>query len=179
MSEPTTPPPGQISPDGQQLWNGTAWIPNPNLPKPKKKHTVRNIILIVLVLFFGGIASCLALIGGTANEIDKSIKKDDANAAKDVTLGACPVPPKDEFSPFTGKITIKNSSKKTQTFLGTIYLTKGDKQVGTGDILEDVNGSATSKIEVNLYGPNISDLKASDVEGTTCTLKKVSAFETE
>jgi hypothetical protein len=44
---------------------------------PKKKHTVRNVLLIFLgvsILFVGG---CLALIGGAANEIDKSIKESD------------------------------------------------------------------------------------------------------
>lgn len=66
---------GQVSPDGQFVWNGTSWVANPNLPKPKKKHTVRNVILgliLVMVLFIGG---CLALIGGAANEIDKAIKE--------------------------------------------------------------------------------------------------------
>ena len=64
---------GQVSPDGQHVWNGSAWVPNPNLPKPKKKHTVRNVILVILglgILFIGG---CMALIGGAANEVSKSI----------------------------------------------------------------------------------------------------------
>lgn len=67
------PPAGQVSPDGQTVWTGSAWAPNPNLPKPKKKHTVRNVILVILalgILFMGG---CMALIGGAANEISKSI----------------------------------------------------------------------------------------------------------
>jgi len=48
--------------------------------KPKKKHTVRNVLLgIVLlsVLFVGG---CIALIGGVASEVDKAIDAD-ANKA--------------------------------------------------------------------------------------------------
>jgi hypothetical protein len=67
------PTAGQVSPDGQSVWNGSAWVPNPNLPKPKKKHTVRNVFLAIIalgVLFVGG---CMALIGGAANEISKSI----------------------------------------------------------------------------------------------------------
>ena len=51
---------GQVSPDGQHVWNGTAWVANPNAPKQKKKHTVRNVLLVLLglsVLFVGG---CIA-----------------------------------------------------------------------------------------------------------------------
>lgn len=69
----TTVQQGQVSPDGQSIWNGSAWVPNPNLPKAKKKHTVRNVVLVLLalaVLFIGG---CMALVGGAANEISKSI----------------------------------------------------------------------------------------------------------
>jgi hypothetical protein len=67
------PQAGQVSPDGQTVWNGSAWVPNPNLPKPKKKHTVRNVIPVILalgILFMGG---CMALIGGAANEVSKAI----------------------------------------------------------------------------------------------------------
>lgn len=67
----TMPQVGQVSPDGQTVWDGSSWVPNPNLPK--KKHTVRNIILVLLalgILFVGG---CMALIGGAANEVSKAI----------------------------------------------------------------------------------------------------------
>lgn len=67
------PQAGQVSPDGQAIWNGSAWAPNPNLPKPKKKHTVRNIILAFLVLSILFVGGCMALIGGAANEVSKSI----------------------------------------------------------------------------------------------------------
>ncbi|NLE81914.1 MAG: hypothetical protein GX610_20490 [Rhodococcus sp.] len=75
---PQQPPPaaGQVSPDGQYVWDGNAWVPNPNLPKPKKKHTVRNVILgiiIVLILIVGG---CVAFIGGVANEVSDDIKSE-------------------------------------------------------------------------------------------------------
>ena len=46
----TTVQQGQVSPDGQSIWNGSAWVPNPNLPKAKKKHTVRNVVLVLLAL---------------------------------------------------------------------------------------------------------------------------------
>ena len=51
-------------------------MPNPNLPKPKKNHTLRNVLLgviIGLVLIVGG---CVALIGGAANKISDDIKED-------------------------------------------------------------------------------------------------------
>lgn len=42
---------------------------------PKKKHTARNIFIVIgvaLVLLVGG---CVALLGSAANEVDKSIKR--------------------------------------------------------------------------------------------------------
>lgn len=51
-------------------------MPNPNLPKPKKKHTVRNVILISIVVFIALVGGCMALIGGAANEVSKSIEED-------------------------------------------------------------------------------------------------------
>jgi hypothetical protein len=52
-------------------------------PPQKKKHTFRNVMLVLLgltVLFIGG---CFALVGTAANEIDKSIKADDAKPGGD------------------------------------------------------------------------------------------------
>ena len=57
--------------------------PAPAPPPQKKKHTLRNVLLIMLalaVLFIGG---CMALIGSAANEIDKSIKADANKAGGD------------------------------------------------------------------------------------------------
>lgn len=71
---------GQVSPDGQHMWNGSAWIPNPNLPKAKKSHTLRNVLLVLIGLFVLTIGGCLALVGGTVNEIDKSITKHQTKA---------------------------------------------------------------------------------------------------
>jgi hypothetical protein len=48
-------------------------------PPPKKKHTVRNILLGVIVLFILLMAGCMALVGGVANEVDKAIKEEEAN----------------------------------------------------------------------------------------------------
>jgi len=44
---------------------------------PKKKHTVRNVILVIIVLVILVIGGCMALIGKAADDIDKSIKKDE------------------------------------------------------------------------------------------------------
>lgn len=63
---------GQVSPDGQFVWNGTSWVPNPQLPQPKKSHTLRNILIgvaLALVLTCGG---CLALVGGSLKSLDTS-----------------------------------------------------------------------------------------------------------
>lgn len=72
-NQQATPAAGQVSPDGQSVWSGSAWVPNPNLPTPKKKHTVRNVILVLLGLFILFMGGCMALIGGAANEVSKSI----------------------------------------------------------------------------------------------------------
>jgi hypothetical protein len=48
-------------------------------PPPKKKHTVRNILLVLVLLFVLFIGGCMALLGTAANEIDKSIKDEEAN----------------------------------------------------------------------------------------------------
>lgn len=64
----------------------------PQQPAPKKRHTVRNVLLVltaVFVLFVGG---CLALVGGVANEVDKAIKENDnkpggANNAMTISEG--------------------------------------------------------------------------------------------
>lgn len=61
------------------MWDGNQWVANPNRPAPqpeKKKHTVRNIILGLILLFVLFIGGCMALIGGAANEVDKAIKED-------------------------------------------------------------------------------------------------------
>jgi hypothetical protein len=50
---PQQPPPGQYG------------------PPPKKKHTVRNVILVLLGLGVLGLAGCMALIVGAGNEVDK------------------------------------------------------------------------------------------------------------
>lgn len=53
----------------------------PYPPQPQKKsHTVRNVLLgivLLMVLFVGG---CLALVGGVLNEADKAIKESDSKA---------------------------------------------------------------------------------------------------
>ena len=92
MTAPTTHTAGQISPDGQHQWNGSAWVPNPNLPKAKKKHTVRNIFLGLIALFILLFAGCAALVGGAANEVSKSIEENDnkaggANNPMEITAG--------------------------------------------------------------------------------------------
>lgn len=48
-------------------------------PPPKKKHTVRNVLLVIIGLMILGLGGCLALVGGAANEIDKALQEEEAN----------------------------------------------------------------------------------------------------
>jgi hypothetical protein len=48
-------------------------------PPPKKKHTARNIFLVLLGLFILMFAGCMALVGGAVNEVDKAIQEEAAN----------------------------------------------------------------------------------------------------
>jgi hypothetical protein len=63
--------------------------PHTQMQPPKKKHTARNVILIILGVCVLGIGGCVAFIGTAANEVGKSIdvaaKK---NAPRDVKAGA-------------------------------------------------------------------------------------------
>lgn len=68
MSE-NQPPPAQTAPQGTHQ----------QVSPPKKKHTVRNVILVILGLMILAFAGCLALVGGVANEVDKAIEEEQAN----------------------------------------------------------------------------------------------------
>ena len=48
-------------------------------PPPKKKHTLRNVLLILALVFVLFIGGCLAITASFFNEVDKSIKKEQAN----------------------------------------------------------------------------------------------------
>lgn len=47
---------------------------------PKKKHTVRNVLLVIVGLSVLLIGGCVALIGGAANEVGKAIEEDASKA---------------------------------------------------------------------------------------------------
>lgn len=94
----------QISDDGRWEWDGSQWQPRaqtgqtpppPSQPTyqqpqqpvyptqpapPKKKHTLRNVLIAIIVIILLMIAGCMALIGGVANEVDKAIKENDNRA---------------------------------------------------------------------------------------------------
>ncbi|HEY9354205.1 MAG TPA: MmpS family transport accessory protein [Nocardioides sp.] len=61
--------PGPQQPyQGQQPpYPGQQWQQQP----PKKKHTVRNVFLVLGILAVLGIGGCVALVAGVGNEIDK------------------------------------------------------------------------------------------------------------
>jgi hypothetical protein len=72
MSNTTAPKPGDIQ-NGHVLTEQGTWVP---VAPPKKKHTVRNVLLILLALTGLGIAGCTALVAGAANEVSDSIEAD-------------------------------------------------------------------------------------------------------
>src|SRR4051812_9517020 len=107
MSENHPPPP---QPGGQPAQYGYQPYPGYPPPAPKKKHTVRNVLLIVGALFILLFAGCVAFIGGVANEVDKAIKEDQANSAPH---------PVDEGASFTiGKYTVKDGWSIGKDVLG-------------------------------------------------------------
>lgn len=90
MSTPRQPsPPGQVSPDGRFRWDGQAWVPND--PRPvKKKHTVRNvlILLVVLVLAIGvGLAVVIGKTAKDAKDVVENSKIDGPSGPVDVEVG--------------------------------------------------------------------------------------------
>lgn len=85
MTDPTpdgTTAPG-FYPDSagaMRWWDGAAWTehtqqaaPATNAPA-KKSHTVRNVLLGVIAGFVLLMGGCLALVGGAANEVGKSLE---------------------------------------------------------------------------------------------------------
>ncbi len=72
MSNTIAPQPGDTK-KGHVFTEQGTWAPT---EPPKKKHTVRNVILILMLLGGLGIGGCAALVGGAANEISKGIEAD-------------------------------------------------------------------------------------------------------
>lgn len=71
MSNTTTAPQVGDIKNGHVFTEAGTWAPvNP----PKKKHTVRNVILILLALGIAAFAACTAMVAGGANEVAKSIE---------------------------------------------------------------------------------------------------------
>ncbi|MEN8705253.1 MAG: hypothetical protein ABF306_03860 [Nocardioides marinisabuli] len=48
-------------------------------PPAKKKHTVRNVLLILALLFVLVVGGCVALVGGAINEADKALNEEAEN----------------------------------------------------------------------------------------------------
>lgn len=69
-----TPPPQQPYPPQGYPPGGY-----PPAPPPKKKHTVRNVLLILVLLAILIVGGCLALLVGSLNEVDKAINEEEKN----------------------------------------------------------------------------------------------------
>lgn len=78
--QPPQPGYGQQQGYPQQPNQGGYYPPQ---PPPKKKHTVRNILLGLTLLFVLMLGGCIALIGGAANEVDKAIKESEKSQKAD------------------------------------------------------------------------------------------------
>lgn len=57
-------------------------------PAPKKRHTVRNVLIILGVLAVVGIGGCAAIVGSIGNEIDKQSNETHAVVYKVTGKGA-------------------------------------------------------------------------------------------
>lgn len=77
MSTPTTAPKPGDTKKGYVFTEQGTWAPT---EPPKKKHTVRNVILAIFALSILGVGGCMAMVAGAANEVSKSIEAD-ANKA--------------------------------------------------------------------------------------------------
>jgi hypothetical protein len=85
MSTGQSPHQGQAYPPQDQQYPPQGYLQG---PPPKKKHTVRNIFLILIGLFILFVGGCMALIGGAATQVDKAIKDEQANdKPTDVAVG--------------------------------------------------------------------------------------------
>ncbi len=73
--QPGPQPWPQQQPGPQQPWLQQQWQPQ---PPPKKKHTVRNVLLIIGAVMILGIGGCVAFLGAVGNELSK----DDATGGR-------------------------------------------------------------------------------------------------
>ena len=70
MSNTTNAPKVGDIQNGHVLTEAGTWAP----ASPPKKHTLRNVILVIVGLSILGIAACTAMLAGGANEVAKSIE---------------------------------------------------------------------------------------------------------
>ena len=135
---------------------------------PPKKHTVRNVLLVLAVLFVLGIGGCVAFLGAVGNDIANETKKQEDRAApravtvgkafdlgKHQTLAGWSV--KNEGGRFTITAKVKNISNTTSTsfihlkFIDPKGEVLGNVQCSSGD-LEPGQTQALSCIPDGTYG---------------------------
>ncbi|GAB2448058.1 hypothetical protein GCM10027062_32050 [Nocardioides hungaricus] len=100
MTDGSTTPAGWYpSGDGERYWDGTAWteqtrpaqpqtgspaqVPQQPVyyqqPPQKKKHTLRNVLLVLVLLMVPFVGGCFAILGLAADSVDKAINDEAKN----------------------------------------------------------------------------------------------------
>lgn len=119
-------------------WDGTTWTDRtapagaPAVAPAKKKHTVRNVILGLVLLFILGVVGCTALLGGAAKKASDDIDKSKQQAAKEVVLDNCRTTSIGKEA--SGTVT-NGSSKRSNYAIEVSFVDKDGNQVDSSAAL--------------------------------------------
>lgn len=120
---------------------------HPQFQPQKKKHTVRNVLLVLAVVFVLGVAGCVAIVGSVGNELAKQAEApstqtvpSDRNAPRPVSVGKAFTigkhqtlagwTVKEELGMFSVSGKVKNVSESTSTAFFHIKFLKGNDVLG-------------------------------------------------
>lgn len=118
--------------DGQQWTDRTGPLGAPASAPAKKRHTVRNVILGLVLVFILGIVGCATLLGTAAKKASDDIDKAKQQAAQEVSLDSCK--PNSIGREAAGTVT--NGSSKRSNYSIEVSFVDGDgRQVATSGAL--------------------------------------------
>lgn len=164
---------------------GHGYAPTPP-EQPKKMSTGKKVVLfgclpvtLLGLLVMGG---CAALVGGAANEIDKSIKKDEADdkraAKEDVEITSCKVVNDDLLGPdLKAKVKITNHGDKRATYIVRGELLDQDGNKVGDELLATVDNLAPGKSSNQDFGGLFTADNFKGVTDSTCKIVGVSREE--